>query len=45
MVNSTPKKTSKNKIVEFKKALKPSDDTMFFLRLLARAYQPVAVGM
>lgn len=45
MVDSTPKKTSKNKIVDMKKALKPSDDTMFFLKLFARAYSPVAVGM
>lgn len=43
MVNSTPKKTSKNKIVELKNALKPSEDTMFFLRMFARAYNPVSV--
>jgi len=41
MVNSTPKKTSKNKIVEIKKTLKPSEDTMFFLKMFARAYSPV----
>lgn len=45
MVNSTPKKTSKTKIVELKKALKPSKDTLFFLQLFARAYSPMSVGM
>lgn len=37
MVNSTPKKSSKTKIVEIKKAVKPSEDTLFFLKLFARA--------
>lgn len=37
MVNSTPKKTSKSKIVELKKVLKPREDTLYFLRLFARA--------
>lgn len=45
MVNSTPAKISKNKIVELKKALKPSEDTLFFLQLFARAYAKVPVGI
>lgn len=45
MVNSTPKKISKNKIVEIKKAIKPSEDTMFFLKLFARAYSPMSLSV
>lgn len=45
MVNSTQKKSSKQKIVEIKKALKPSEDTMFFLKLFARAYTPVSLSV
>lgn len=45
MVDSTPDKTSKQKIVEIKKALKPSEDTLFFLKLFARAYNPVSLSV
>ena len=44
MVYSTPKK-AKDKVVQIKKALKPSEDTMFFLQLFARAYNPMPASV
>jgi hypothetical protein len=46
MNDSTPEKKEqkKCKIVRMKPELKPSKDTLFFLRMFARAYTPVSFG-
>ena len=40
MNDSTPSNNKTSKIAELKKLVSPSKDTLFFLQLFARVYEP-----
>ncbi|NLV51831.1 MAG: hypothetical protein GXY64_00935 [Bacteroidales bacterium] len=44
MNNSTPSDESTSKLSQFKELLSPSKDTLFFLQLFARVYEPSMMG-